>query len=255
MILQAFLYRDEYNISGGGVHGEIILPDSSSKALLFVDDGKAPDVLANDGLYSAMFNYDENGLYKINVNFDNNTGTAMFVKSAFLPSLMPDGTAAPLSDPIPVEENYNITKTLLLSVSNVQDDDHGNTSLEATSLSSDNIATNGKIDYINDIDAFSLRTLSSGITTIRINGLAFGTKPHVIILSGDESTVLFEGNWPTPSCNDYISVILSPSLADTDVFIFISDQYSNEGGLYEISAGSQLLSDKSSCIQLPLIFK
>jgi hypothetical protein len=235
ILLLASVQKDSL-ITDVNVQGSVRLPDGSTKSLIFKDDGVAPDVQQGDGLYSAILGYEENGVYTIQVDFDNNAGTAKYVHAAFLGAQPPDGFA-PMPEPTPVNENFTASKTIQVSVSNVVADDHGNTPDEASVLIADNKPVSGKIDYADDKDLFKVATLDSGITYVRVFSLALGMNPHVRVIGSDKSTVLYETNF-NPSLGDYLFIAVKNVLPGTTVYVEVSDISSTAtGGLYEISSG------------------
>jgi hypothetical protein len=59
----------------------VIEGEYGEKAVLFRDDGVAPDRKANDGEYAATLDAIEAGYHFLSVNFDNSTGTAKYSNS------------------------------------------------------------------------------------------------------------------------------------------------------------------------------
>ena len=216
IVLLAFVHTD-LNITGAGVIATVKLPDGSSVPILFADDGVAPDPVAGDGDYSAILGYKANGVYNIQVQFDNDAGTAQFVSSAFLPSVGPDGQPVPMAGPTPVGEDFAVSTTLQVVVSNVASDDHGNTPATATAIAALNTPLSGKIDNAGDKDVFRFTTLASGITYIRVTNLALGMSPRLRVLGPDGNTVLFDVSYP-PTSGDYLVVPLTGVAQGTTLY-------------------------------------
>ena len=64
ILLLAFVHSD-LMVTGMNVAATIIDPVGAAHAVLFTDDGVAPDAYANDGLYSAIVPYTTDGIYTI----------------------------------------------------------------------------------------------------------------------------------------------------------------------------------------------
>jgi hypothetical protein len=75
MILEAVV-GDNFPITGILVSGEVEHPDGSLALFDFKDDGQAPDLTAQDGIYTAALNTPMSGEYGVMVWFDNRAGTA-----------------------------------------------------------------------------------------------------------------------------------------------------------------------------------
>jgi hypothetical protein len=250
ILLLAFAHRD-LTITDLGIQGSVAFPDGSQQPVLFTDDGVAPDFLGGDGWYSAIINPNQNGLYRIDVTFDNNANIAKFVGLAFQPSLDPDGNPIPMTEPVLVNENFLLAETLYVSVSNTVSDDHANLPGEATAVFTDNTPVSGKFDISGDVDYFTLQTLASGATVVRIDNLAFGTTPYITVLASDQTTILYEGGSPSVLCSEYLNLVLDMVENGETIYIEVSDELSTAGGLYQVSAGQALASDTACRIYLP----
>lgn len=254
IVLLAFVHTD-LAIAHAGVQASVELPDGTIMPVAFADDGVAPDALAGDGLYSALAGYETNGVYTFEVQFENNAGLATFVPISLQPSIGANGQAVPLADPTPIGENFAVSKTMQVEVSNVASDDHGNTLTDATAITANNAPHTGKIDYAADRDVFQFATLESGHTYVRVTNLALGMEPHLRILGPDQSTVLFDIT-RDPTCVGYLFTPLLGVSPGTTVYAEVSHTNSGAaGGLYEFSAGARVVSDIPSChyIYLPYV--
>lgn len=191
-------------------------------------------------------------MYTVEVKFDNNENQAKFVSDSFSPSSGADGQPVPMSEPISVNQNFSVSKTLQILVSNVVADDYGNTPAAAYTIVPDNTSYPGKIDSAGDKDVFKLETTNTGITAVRVTGLALGMKPHLRIVAADQTTVLFNANLdPT---KEYLLIPLLGLQPGTTVYAELSDQSSTaSGGLYEFSSGEKLGSDPFHLLFLPMI--
>lgn len=241
LLLMAFVYTDT-NITAMNVQGNVQLPDGSSESVTFTDDGIAPDAQKADGLYSAIYNYKQDGVYAVQVIFDNADGKAKYVYDSVSPAQGPDGPV-PMPEPVPITENFTVTKTIKISVSNVKADDYADSPADATLYVANNTPVPGKIDFAGDKDVFQLKTLQSEKTYVRVANLAFGMNPHIRVLGADKSTVLFDAKLDSSHSN-YLYIPLNNVLPDTTIYVEVSDVSSTAtGGLYEISAGKGLVNE------------
>lgn len=242
ILLLAFVQK-ELPLTNSGVQANVLLPNGTTEPITFTDDGLPPDALKGDGLYSAILGYEADGIYTIQVNFDNNANTAAFVSTAFQPSLGPDGQPVPFSEPILANENFSVSKTIQVTVSGVKVDDHPNSISQAEVISADNLSIPGKIDFAGDKDVFQFTTLKNGITYVRVTDLALGMNPHLRILGSDGITVLFETNFD-PVYSKYTFIPLTGISPETLLYAEVTHASGgSSGGLYEIGVGPRLASD------------
>lgn len=253
ILLLAFVHKDA-PITDMGVQASVQLPDGSTESVTFTDDGSPPDAAQGDGLYSAILGYEADGIYTIQIEFDNNAGIAKFVHTAFLPAIGEDGPV-PLPEPVTITETFTVSMMLQILASNVVSDDYGNTPGEAEALTANNEPLPGKIDYAADKDVFQFTTLGNGITYVRVTNLALGMNPHLRILGPDASTVLFDASH---DINEYLFIPLIDVLPNTTVYAEVFDtNVIASGGLYEFSVGENLagesLISEDSYIYLPIV--
>lgn len=254
IVLMAVLGK-EWPISQALVTGTIQKPDGSIATIQLTDDGSGPDAVANDGNYSAILNYSQNGVHNITVQFNNSAGTAQMTPMGLAPSIGPDGEAIPMPDPIPVNENFERFVRLQVTVTGLQADDHGNTPAQATLVVPDNSNVPGRIDYSGDVDVFRFEALHSGELVIRVANLALGMDPRLILFAADGSNLLADIDLTTnAAARGYL--YLPVDVAQGDIIFAEVSNLSGEGqGFYEISVGSRIVSDEDPPLQvfLPLI--
>lgn len=242
LLLIAYVHKD-LTIIDLGIQASVRLPDNSTIPITFADDGIAPDVEANDGLYSALVGYQSGGIYTVQAQFNNNSYQAKYVANAFQPAHDANGTSLALPEPEPVNENFNISKSIEIVVSNIAADDHEDTPASASTVAANNRVTQGKIDRASDKDVFQFETLNEGITFVRITGLALDMNPRLRILASDRWTVLRDVTLDDIA-HDYLSIPLPGIPAGTTVYAEVSHQDGLAiGGLYELSVGERLASD------------
>lgn len=243
MVLLATLGK-EWPVSGAVVTGTIQNPDGSIAPLEFVDNGEGADALADDGNYSAILDYSQDGVYNITVEFNNSAGTAHLTPIGLLFSPGYDGEAIPMPDPVPITEDFQRFVRLQVTVSGWQADDHGNVPSEATVILADNRDVPGRIDYPGDVDVFQFEALQDGELIVRVANLAGGMDPRLRLFGADGSEVLADINLTTSSAErGYL--YLPIDVDDGDVFFAEVSHTSEEGlGFYDISVGRRLSSER-----------
>ena len=241
ILLLAYVHKHA-NIAHLNLVASVQHPDGSTLPITFTDDGISPDAVANDGRYSAILNYDSDGLYTINAGFDNDSGNAAFVFSGVAPSIGEEG-AVPLPPPEPVGENFHLSKTIQISISNFAPDDYGDVIANAHPLEPTNVDLPGRIDSVGDLDVFKLTTLLDESTIVRVTGLALDMNPRLRLF--DASGTLLSEHTLNPALGAYLYVNLGTALQGSVVYVELSDVNPNAAqGLYRISAGTRLASDR-----------
>jgi len=251
----------EVPILGAGVSASVEKPDGTVTSFALLDDGVAPDAEADDGLYSAILDYDQDGTYNITAQFDNSAGTAELTELGLQPSIGPDGEALPIADSIPITENFERFARIQITVEGVQSDDHeDDPDWSATDLGTDNTDIAGKIDSQGDVDVFEVSVSSAGELVLRVSNLALGMDPRLRVFASDGTTVLADVDLTTSaSDNGYLYIPISVSAGGT-VYAEVSHRSgTGSGGVYEISAGSRISSDAGglgrTSIYLPLVLR
>jgi len=229
----------ELPIAGARVNATVQRPDGTVESFPLRDDGIAPDATADDGLYSAILDYSQDGPHNITTQFDNSGGTAQLTYVGLQPSAGEDGVEVPFPDPIPIAENFERFARIQVNTLNVQADDHGNTTADATALPADNRDVPGRIDHAGDLDVFEIYASGTGEITVRVSNLALGMDPKVRVLAGDGSTALAEADLATSGTTGYVILNLTVAAGDV-VFAEVSDRGAAIGGSYAISAGSRI---------------
>ncbi len=231
-------------ISKADVRAGVRTPEGTIIKLTLKDDGVAPDVLANDGLYSGFMTYTQEGQYDVFVTFNNLVGTAEFTEESLEHSTGPNGETD-YPEPQPVGENFYAVANTAIIASNVLDDDHGNTTTDATTLFLDNVNVTGRIDYADDVDMFEVTSLAKGKMTLRVSNMAFDMQPKIRILRADGTTIIDEFDIPLEE-NQYFFTTLKAKAGET-FYVAISHLDSRATmGLYDVSIGLALPNDVES---------
>ena len=250
------LQRD-HPIAGAVAEGEIIASDGSSQIIALRDDGIAPDTRANDGLYTAIPLYKQDGSHTIRVHFTNNAGMAYEVSDsgALAPPL--PGTMPQLPTSSPITDTFDITSELSIQVTNMQADDHGDTSSTASTLVPNSLAMAGQIDRAGDRDVFRITATNTDTLAVRVTDLAWGMQPQVRLLAADGMTELAKVDFSTLGSANYL--LLTRTVAAGEM-IYVEITHQNSAatqGFYRVSAGALLTSEVSSMnsVYLPMIVR
>ena len=238
LILVARVVESGVPIAKAGVSAGLIAPDGNFQAIELRDDGLAPDVLADDGLYSGMVPYIQAGDYYVFTRFDNRAGVAEFTYESMEHAPGPDGETD-YPEPYPVGEDFFAVANAIVTVENVRADDHGNLPADATFLPTNNVDIIGRIDYPADVDVFEVVPAVNGKLTLRLSGFAFDMAPQVQILAADGVRVLREFEF-TPAEGQYFFTALRGKANET---FYVAVQHLDPaavGGLYDISIGPAL---------------
>lgn len=225
-------------IAKANVQAGVLLPDLTMLAVTLKDDGLAPDVLADDGLYTGFVTYTQAGTYYAFARFDNRAGLAELTRESLEHATGPDGETDYPAPQLVGEDFFAVANTVI-TVENVRADDHGNTTTDATILSPDNVDRIGRIDYGGDVDMFAVTPLSSGKLVLRLSRFAFDMQPQVQVLSADGARVLKAFEF-SPVEGQYFFSSLRGKANET---FYVAVQHLDPaavGGLYDVSVGPAL---------------
>lgn len=234
----------QFRIARAMVYSEVVLPDGQTRTVTFRDDGIAPDALADDGLYSAIFIPNQEGEHRFTVWFSNPNQKAFetFEGTHFTPpppGYEPEDIDA-LFSPIPVMENFSAQAEVVALVSDMKNDDHGNDAGTASFLNPDNGDQWGIIEQAGDRDFFKITVVQDTNLVVRLTNLLGGTQPRLRLLAGDGVTPLVAQSLPS----GYPSLVYSARAGST-IYVEVSDaDQSAIGGIYQISAGAPIDSDR-----------
>ncbi len=234
IVIQASLERELY-IKGLNVRALVIAPDGTETELTLRDDGVAPDRIAEDGQYAGIVDYDMNGEYLVQVDFDNEDRTAMTSIEGFE---LQRGVGVP--EPESITENFQRSAITQITVRGWQEDDHFEERESATPLPLDNTPVAGRIDFADDGDTFVLTAETGGEFNLRVSELALGMDPLLYIFTTDgsieqEAFLEFE-----PTSDDYLIVPLNLQADQTVYITVLHFEEAADTGFYRISAGPAL---------------
>ena len=246
IVLLAILGK-EIPIAGAVVAAEMRTPSGTILPVTLRDDGVAPDARAQDGLYSAIVSYAENGVYNFSVQFDNSLGSAALTQASFQPTVGPNGEVMPLPSPTPIAANFARFARAQVTVQGMQSDDHTNSASGATPLSPDNAGKPGRIDYAGDVDFFRVDVAGAGAVVARVANLALGMNPRLRVYSSDGATLRADVDLTTHgNSSGYLSLNLDTA-SGTVVYLVVSQVGDQAvGGTYDISVGPSLVGDAAT---------
>jgi tripartite motif-containing protein 71 len=240
-------------IAKATVQGEVVLPNGQTQTLTFRDDGVAPDALADDGQYSALFVPTQNGQHQYRVTFTNPTQAAVEVYNGLElapppPGQQPDDS---LLAPVPVVENFTVSAQTTVVVNGVRSDDHGNDPGTASLLNTDNLDQWGHIEQPGDRDLFRITVAQDMTIVVRVTDLAAGMQPRLRLLAGDGTTPIsalsLAKNYPALVYTARAGSVIYAEVSHVDP--------AASGGVYRISAGSAIASDGLNQVYIPVAIR
>ena len=251
-MLVATLRTGEY-IARAGVTASVRAPDGKTTAIILRDDGAAPDLKKDDGIYSGYMPYNQSGAHQVEIAFDNKAGNAVFTQRSYQHAKGPKGETYTGGLP-PVGTGFTAAASTTVMVRNVAADDHGNTPGDATALSFRNVIRTGRIDGAGDHDVFVVKPGESGRFMLRLDNFAQEMKPKIRVLAADGTRVLARYAF-TPSANRYFTASLDLT-SGSKIYIEVTHRDTNAAqGLYDISVGEPLAGERYVSVYLPAIRK
>ena len=228
-------------IARAGLTAQVTAPGGLTATLQLKDDGVAPDVIAEDGRYSGFMLYHQDGVHTVTAVFDNHAGQAVFTELGAEAAPGPNGEVFSPTIEL-VGQDFVVTATLAITVSNFQADDYGNDSATATTLAPNNTDLDGQIDAAGDKDVFRVTAATAGTLGVRVTNLALGMTPRLRLLDADGLTVIQEVTAIAPGHNYYFASL--PVQAGDIFYVEISHQNGDAtAGLYSVSVGAVLPGD------------
>jgi calcium-activated chloride channel regulator 4 len=229
-------------ITGVGISATITDPMGTIQPLNLVDTGQNGDGIAGDGTYSAILDYDLNGIYLVNVMVNNAALTAQFTMEGEVPALSAatDGTSPPAYVLPPITQNFSRTASIQLTVSGVVADDHPDYP-PGTGVAADNGDVPGRIEVPGDVDVFTVPTGGLDYLIFRVTGLALGMEPRLRVLDEDGSEIVAASS--NDLVNDEAYLALAVPVNGSTVLHAEVSHANNGTGMYQFSAGKPIFSD------------
>ncbi|MBX3729139.1 MAG: DVUA0089 family protein [Candidatus Sumerlaeia bacterium] len=244
MIMVASLQK-ELPITGVILNAEVEDPSGNIQIVQFRDDGVAPDEIANDGFYTALVNYDRNGVYIVRVTSDNSAGTARMTGAGLQPTADTTGTTPVELPEVPIPGAFQRAATVQVTVTSFRADDHGNDSTAATPIAFDNTDVAGRIEIAGDVDFFSFDVpADTTAATVRVTDFAGGFEPRVLIFDTDGTTVLADVDLDSGFAERGYLLATLGSLTPGTYFASVQHMLATGTGFYSFSAGPALDSDR-----------
>jgi len=233
-------------ITGATVTASVSPPSGDDFEITLNDAGDPPDDEPGDGTYSGSFLPTQNGQYDVEVQANNNAGTAVLTYEGVVFTANPNGQGPTGPMTMPVGGNFQRSGRTQITVQGVIPDDHGDTPAAATGILNDNTPTAGRIDYGGDPDVFSamIPVAATGMT-FRASAFAVGMDPAMRVFAPDGVTVLAQGTLATnPTVAGYLALAVGGLNAGDQVFCEITHTDQAAGtGTYQVSAGAAVPTD------------
>jgi calcium-activated chloride channel regulator 3/4 len=238
-----------YRITGVNLDSTLTTPSGSATPISLNDMGQSGDALPGDGVYSALVDYNENGVYKVEVHASNGAGNAHYT----IAGMMDSGKGFQEAPFAAITENFSRTASTQFVVSGLESggEDHKSDPAkpdECSALTPDNSQVAGRIDVAGDVDCFRI----AGIDTkkglvVRVARLGLGMVPVLKVYKADGKTLVATGNVENAASEGgYVFLNLTKAALDpTGVMVatVANADGAAGGGIYSVSAGPSVVSD------------
>ena len=234
-------------VAGVALTGNLTIPTGGETAVAFADDGRSPDLIANDGVYSATPPYFQNGSYQLELSAFDEFGNSRYTSQGTNRSPSLGGVGA-VNTPAPADENVGepFMRTIFFNfaVADLGRDDHGNGSLEATLLPLNNADIPGKMDLSSDEDYFRIDVVAGqnpADIVARLTEISGGGSFLLRLLAADGFTEIARA-----SAGPSRYLMIRRNLVTGTYFLRVSPQGALVGDTYSVSAGPPIASDTGS---------
>ncbi len=255
-IVLSLVVSREMPITGVTVSAVVMAPDGTEAVIDMNDDGVGADRFANDGLYSVWAPYSQDGTYTIEAIVSNPSGSASYTGEALAPSHWVDAQPEPgetIPDPVLPPDNFTRVGLAQITVSGAgAGDDHTDfpTGGSCTTITNDNTKINGIFDFAGDVDCFSITGPLSGTepVIVRVFNIGLNADPKFTVFASDGTTQIADVDPSVvQASNGALFVEIDAANVDmAGMIVAVSDvDPAHSGGFYSISAGPELVSDKS----------
>lgn len=246
LLLVAQLGKD-FPIARSVVSTQVTAPNGAVSALTLRDDGVAPDYLADDGKFTGILPYDQNGAYKIGVTFTNAANRAAYTSVGL--EDVPWGVGEPIG------ENFSVSAGTTVITSGYTGDDHADRFSEASELFSDNEPKRGQIDRAGDRDMFKSTLIGDGTFVLRLSSFALDMQPRLRLWRSDGTTLI--GEWTLVPEEGYYYFIRLTGPMGASFYTEISHMDGQAmQGMYALSFGYPLPNEETAephMLFLPII--
>jgi hypothetical protein len=234
----------ETRIARATVSATVTAPYGAAQALLLRDDGVAPDEIGDDGRYSAIMPYNQNGSYAVTVAFSNPANAARYTDIGKEDVPWELGSA--------VGENFAVTARATVIISGYTGDDYADTLAQATTLYSDNVPKPGQIDRPGDRDSFSSTLNGDGAFVLRLSSFAQGMRPTIRLWHPNGQELL--GEWTIePKAGYYYFIPLKGVLGNSFYTEILHADPGAAEGMYALSFGRPL-PNEAALLQDSMLF-
>jgi hypothetical protein len=182
LILQLQVNGD-YPVSGLAITATVTTPAGVREAVSFRDDGIAPDSVANDGSYHALYGYAGDGAYRIRAEIGS-TAFSAYSTLGVQSSIGPNGEERP-QQLIPLGYAFQRLAETTVIVSGAQTDDHAGSAVRE--LPSDGSVQYGRIERADDVDRFTVTVDAD--TVITLTDTAYAAQVTLTVLTADGQPV------------------------------------------------------------------
>lgn len=238
-----------YRVSGIAMEASVTAPSGQAVPLALNDSGQNGDAVADDGIYTALVDYKESGVYRVEVQANNDAGSGHFTSVGMFDSPQTVESSAASA----IGENFSRTASLQFLVTGLEagGEDHKNDPAkpeECSAVRPDNSQVSGRIDVPGDVDCFRI----AGIDTkkglvVRVARLGLGMAPVLKIYRGDGKTLVATGTAANAASEGgYVFLNLPKAALDPSgvmVATVANADGSAGGGIYSVSAGPSVVSD------------
>ncbi|WP_349304616.1 VWA domain-containing protein [Pseudoalteromonas sp. NEC-BIFX-2020_002] len=245
MILTAAITKDKL-ITGANVLATITDPNQTPTDLKMFDNGLEGDAVAGDGIYSVIAPYNENGIYQVEVNVNNDDDNAIYTTTGLLTPTR-DGSVPEMEALPSIDENFIRIAKASLVVSDVPRSDYNDKYYFSDQLISNNADKSGVIDGQSDLDFYEINDIdTTKELVVRVTNLSLGMTPNLNLYKSDGTTPIKENITlqSNPSKTGYVYYKIDQSEVESKIYAAVKHQDPNARmGGYQISTGEPIYTD------------
>jgi len=255
IVIEATLSK-ERPIRGATVSAEVTAPDGTLSGLPLRDDGASPDLVDGDGVYAAVLDYNQSGVYEIVVRASAGSGQALLTSTDLELSAFIDGSLVPPDPDQPIDEAFERFQRFQITTEGVVADDHGNTPGLATLMNGANEdLVPGRIEIGGDVDFFELQVPADvNEIAVRVSHVALGMDPQLTVIGEDGVSVLATGNLDDSAAQGGHVAVFVPVVPGQTLFAEVAHRVGGTG-IYQVSAGPVISADLEAVINVKVDIK